>query len=527
MIELKFLGLLVNKNRSILLLFCTSLLSSILLTYFIGYPRGIGTDGVFYALSGYNLFHGIGFTYSDVPNTFTWPMMSILIGLLSLVMDDLQASTHVILVLAVCLGLFPFYGFVKNLFGDRIAGLAAILYALNGFLIRIAARIMPESLLIFFLLASFYFTSSIIKTYRQDEKTRLRDWLACGLFLGLAYLTKPEAFQYFVIILVFLFATLLHKRLFKRDHLRLWAMSGVTLLVILPQILFIHEATGKWELTTYNRFHFRGYVEPFLGINAGALPKDPHVEYNYNAFVVRGEYNSLDQDMDAFVPHVKKYGISLLTIIGFFHLILLLLSFVFAKRHDRYPLLFLYSLLFPMWTMMLWYTTRDSYFVMHVPVFLVISAYTIFKISERIASPNYKKIFMGGSVIVLLLQSYTPMMNHAPTNSVIGNHKKLGEWMRDHYPEAKGKLIADRKPYVAFSAKARYFRYNNPLNYETLLTSLKKHEVDYLVVDDFYTRTKNPGVAELLDGRDRKELKFIYAVDDSSWGKAVLYKLRY
>ncbi|MBL7996088.1 hypothetical protein JNM05_12015, partial [bacterium] len=66
-------------KKYLIFLFCLSLILSAVLVITIGYPRGIGTDGAFYAMSGYNLFHGFGFTYSDVPNTFTWPMMSILI----------------------------------------------------------------------------------------------------------------------------------------------------------------------------------------------------------------------------------------------------------------------------------------------------------------------------------------------------------------------------------------------------------------------------------------------------------------
>jgi hypothetical protein len=98
--------------------------------------------------------------------------------------------------------------------------------------------------------------------------------------------------------------------------------------------------------------------------------------------------------------------------------------------------------------------------------------------------------------------------------------------MKVHVPDIKGKLIADRKPYVTFLVQGRYYRYNKVPSIDSLMHLLKKNKVDYLVVDDFYTRTKNPGIADLLDGMDHPpHLQFIHDVEDSVWGRAILYKI--
>lgn len=494
------------------------------MVFLIGYPRGIGTDGAFYALSGYNLFHGQGLTYSDVPNTFTWPLFSILIGLLGLICDDLQVCAHIILTLSFAFGVFPLYYAARNLFNDQIAKIALWLYVLNGFLLKISARMTPESLMILMLLISVYYTSKILKSVMQNEKLNKTDFVFSGLFLGLCYLVKPEGFQYFVITFVFLIVLFLYKKKLQHEAVSLGILFFVFIIVVAPQIVFIHDVTGKWELTTYNRFLFRGFVEPLISLSPGQPSSDPKMEYNYNAYVVRGPYTAeqFQNDRAVLDIHFLKYTKSVLTVIG--PVSLTLLAFFVFRRVGLYHLSKKYVLfmLLPMLTMIFWYDTKDKFFIVSVPFFIMIGAYFLSEVREKFKNRPY---FFYILFLLIYLQSYTPIANQAPANAVIGNHRKLGTWIRDSIPDIEGKLIADRKPYITYFVRGRYFRYNKMHDYQTLVSALKENKVDYLVVDDFYTRTKNPGISELLDRRDRSELKFIHAEEDSSWGQAILYKV--
>lgn len=515
-----------NSKALLFLLFTISLSAACILTVWIGYPRGIGTDGAFYALSGYNLFHGHGFTYSNVPNTFTWPMFSILIALVNVVINDLQICAHIVLIVAFAVGIFPFYYACKNLFNEKTARIAATLYFLNGFLLRLSARMIPESLMILMLLIAVYYTSNILRSVRLDQTPRKTDCFFTGLFLGLAYLVKPESFQYFVITFFLLVSISYHRKKLRKGFISLSILLFVFALVVAPQISFVHEVTGKWELTTYNRFFFRGLVEPLFSLSPGKGSVDPDMEYNYNAYIVRGPYTAerLQNDLSGFNVHVFEYSKSLLTIIGPASLVLALL-FCFAKTDiQRYTKQYLVWMLFPMITLILWYTVKDKSFIVFVPFFLMIGAYYLNFVRTKYQGMPY---FFYGLLLLIYLQSYTPIANQAPTNAVIGNHRKMGEWIRDNIRDMESMLIADRKPYITYFARGRYYRYNNVPDYESLISLLKEKKVNYLIVDDFYTQTKNPGVAELLNGKDRPDLRFVHAVQDSSWGKAILYKVNY
>ncbi len=422
------------------------------------------------------------------------------------------------------MGLFPLYFAVKHLFSQPVARLSALLYFVNGFLLRLSGRPIPEMLLIFFLLVSFYFAACIVRQSRDGIASH-RNYAACGFFAGLAYLTKPEGFQYFVLLFLFFSVVLLRSKKIKNQLLSLGTFSLIFSVTVLPQISFIKQTTGKWQITTYNRFLFRGFVEPLVSLSPGAPASDPKVEYNYNAYIVRGPYTDeqLRSDLITVRKKAGEYFRSFLTVIGPFSVLFLVMFFIWGKTSltDK---LFVMCWIFPVLTLFFWYATADRFFMVSIPFFIVVQAFLL----ERL----YRTHIKNRSLVIILLavtflQSYTPIANHSPTNSVIGNHKKMGEWIQSNLTGIEGSLLADRKPYISFAAKTRYFRYNNIKDYETLIHMLKSNKVDYLVVDDYYTRQKNPGIKELLEGTKKTELELIHKETDGRYGNIFLYKVLY
>ncbi len=516
-----------HEKRCLFFVAGISFILSVVLTFFISYPRGSGVDGAFYALSGANLFMGNGLTYSDVPNTFLWPLFSILIGLVNLIVTDLQISSHIVLILSFTISVFPFYYLVKNLLNIQTAVISVLLYALNGFMIRLSGRLLAEMVLILMLITAFYFASKIIKSIQENSQAKWYDFILCSVFLGFSYLTKPEAFQFGVIVILFIIMLIAIKKRFTENRIKSALMMIAFIVTIAPQIYFVHEVTGKWVLTTYNRFLFRPAVEPFLGIDAVAPAADPRMEYNYNAYIVRSPYTeeSLNRDVSHLGAHLQKYGTSFLTIIGAIHLILFILSFFIFKHEFISQRRFLYVLLIPLLTLVFWYSTIDRHFMIFIPVFIILSSAVIWKVSSNFQNHAKKRFLWIALLLLVFLQSFTPIANNSPTNRVINNHRRMGEWIRDHLPESKGKLFADRKPFITFLAQGRYFRINKPKDPVWLVSELRKRNVDYLIVEQFMVDRYNPGIRELLVPKDRDGLKLIHVEDDPDLGKAILYQV--
>lgn len=507
----------VNDRVFVWILFGIAAALSIVLILTVAYDRGIGTDGAFYALSGYHLFHSGQFTYSDVPNTFTWPMVSILVGLLSLVIDNLQIGMHIVLTTAFAASVFPWYYGLRNFFGDGTARVGGLLFVLNGFMIRLSARMLPEMAVVYFVIMAWYFVSVIHKKIGEGEKPSVRYFVMTGFMIGLAYLTKPEAGLYMV--------SALGALLWITGSREKWKTSltvAVFAVTILPQIVYIHETTGKWQLTTYNRFFFRGVVEPLVSLQPGERARDPHVEYNYNAYIVRQPYSDRETQsyLDKFPQHVRRYAVSFFTIIGFLNVLILIVAIIRKSFTKEMGILACFAA--PVTAIFFWYAPTDRLFIPFVPFFLGLS--TAFLTVGAPWKSRAGEILRRVLLILVLLQSFTPIANHAPTNAVIGNHARLGRWMRENL-DVRGKLIADRKPYVTFDVKGRYFRYHAAPDVASLVAVLRSRRVDYLVVDDFYTRTKNPGVVVLLEKREHDGLEFVHEENDPSWGRALLYRV--
>ena len=516
----------ISHRRLLGIAFLAALAESLLLVILVGYDRGIGTDGAFYSLSGYNLFRGLGFTYSDVPNTFTWPLLSIFTGFLSLFLDDLQLCMHIVLTAAFAFGVLPFYGLVKNIMDEKAARIGLVMYVLNGFLMRMSTRMTAESLLVFFVILSAYYFSVLITDLRRGNVPSMWKYGCTGLSLGLAYLTKPEGFLFFAFGTAFLLFFTIRRGMMTVSWFRLIILLVLFVATIAPQILFIHRNTGKWELTTYNRFLFRGYVEPLLTLSPGDAAANRKVEYNYNAYIVRGPYTAenLTKDIRKTPDHLAKYFRGIWTLVGPLCLFGLLLSFFFSDWR-RGPRGLVYSYLFPVLGVFFWYNPTERMFLAFLPFFIVVTLYSILQLNGRWSGRPWRRAAIMGLLGLSIAFSFRPISNNSPTNAVIGNHRLMGQWIRRNLPEMEGKLLADRKPYIAFDARALYYRYTSVRDYETLIDRLKKDNVEYLIVDDFYTRTKNPGVVGLLDAKDTPDLKFIHKEEDPTWGLAILYKV--
>jgi 4-amino-4-deoxy-L-arabinose transferase-like glycosyltransferase len=490
---------------------------SVLLIVTVAYDRGIGTDGAFYALSGYHLIHGGQFTYSDVPNTFTWPMLSILVGLLSLAIDNLQICMHIVLTTAFAASVFPLVYGLKNFFGRETALVGGALFVLNGFMIRLSARMLPEMVVVCFVITAWYFVSVIHKKILEGEKAPARYFAMTGLMTGLAYLTKPEAGLF---ILSGIGALILTVKFREKQKILLTVLAFTV--TILPQVIYIHETTGKWQLTTYNRFFFRGVIEPLVSLQPGQRATDPHVESNYNAYIIRQPYSDRETQsyLDKLPQHIRRYAVSFFTIIGLLNVLFLIVAIVRQSFTKEMAVLAWYAM--PVLAIFFWYAPTDRLFIPFVPFFLGLTTafLTVGAPWKSSAGERLRRVLL----ILVLLQSFTPIANHSPTNAVIGNHARLGRWMRENL-DVRGKLIADRKPYVTFDVKGRYFRYHAVSDVTSLVAELRRRKVNYLVVDDFYTRTKNPGVVALLDERKHDGLEFVHEENDPQWGRALLYRV--
>lgn len=137
------------------------------------------------------------------------------------------------------------YALGKMAFDERVALIAALLYALDIQVALYSVNLLSETLLVFVILVSS------LALMRGLQRERAAWLLLAGLFLGLAALVKPVA-QYLPFLAVALI--LLYPRI--GWSLRLGGALGLTLvfaLTISPWLYRNHVTYGHWSLSTVPR----------------------------------------------------------------------------------------------------------------------------------------------------------------------------------------------------------------------------------------------------------------------------------
>lgn len=189
-----------------------------------------------------NLLTGTGYMgLYGTPQIVHTPLYPLTVTLVGSILHDIErAGIIVSLIAGVCLSI-PLYFLAKKLYGARTAILATILAALLPYLVWLSSQTISES---FFLVM---LTIALLCCVYAIDMTNIRIAIITGVAVGLAYLARPTAIVIIPLILTFMFAGGLSRRLpFRKIILHLLAVVIPFGLLAAPYILFLHDATGHW-----------------------------------------------------------------------------------------------------------------------------------------------------------------------------------------------------------------------------------------------------------------------------------------
>ena len=230
---------------AVLALVTAAILLRIGLSHFL--PRVLGWDESAYLLLGANLLAGNGFTYTGYPELHFPPLYPLVAGFFHLLTSDFEMASNLASSIFGGLVVLPIFAMARRIYGLRTAWLAAVLMAVfpaltvNIFYWGAAS----EPLYLFLLVGGLTFLLAGL------DDGRIRMFGAAGLLLGLAYLTRPEAFVYFSIFLMF--ASIWLWKGLKSFVARTWYALGLFaltfLLLAVPYIWYLHVHTGLWMIS--------------------------------------------------------------------------------------------------------------------------------------------------------------------------------------------------------------------------------------------------------------------------------------
>lgn len=221
---------------------------------FSGYDRIVWGDEPFYLWLGRNWLAGRGYSFAftghfDYHHTPGYPLIG---GLLARIVGDLGRASEWSHILFGVLLTLAIYALARRIYGPRSALAAGGLVALAP-----ATALMPlfwgtmtETPYLALVYTGVYFAH---RTYHRFD---WRHSLLAGLFLALAYYVRPEGIVYLgaMGLILGLRALARPPRLRRLAHPALVGL--VFLLLLLPYLVLVRQATGEWMVSQKVGAHF-------------------------------------------------------------------------------------------------------------------------------------------------------------------------------------------------------------------------------------------------------------------------------
>lgn len=232
----------MSEPKIILLLFLTALIFRVVICLVFSNEIIPGPDQMQEIALGRKLAGG---DFYGVLDTYWAPFYPILIGIVSFLIDSPVVPAAFVSVLAGSLIVALTYIFVLQSYGRREALIAAVIAIFFPHLINSVVALGSENVFMVVMLAL------LIIVWHALLSNSILLCLAAGAFLGLAYLSRPEAIGYSLYLVVFLAAyDFWHGRKFPSNSVpRIAALLLGLSIFATPYILYLRAETGQWTVS--------------------------------------------------------------------------------------------------------------------------------------------------------------------------------------------------------------------------------------------------------------------------------------
>ena len=485
----------------------------------------ISAEGSEYVRMALNLAHGHGLVGNlEGPETMYAPLFSLLTAGVYFVVRSGELAGHLVCLLFGTLLVLPMFLISRHLYGNRVAYVVGLLAALNPLLIELSASIYNENVYLPLLLFSTYFGMLAL------ESRRIRDCCLTGLFIGLAYLTRPEAFAYPVFFMLAACALAAFEgRTNLKSYLTPFCIGAVFLVLAAPYTIFLHAHTGhfrlegKWNMnfTIANRIRSgMSYSEAAYGLGEHLSEAGPIL--NPSGFAAYTPYprdlkNKIRTLLE--MARLNRWTLNDYLLddrpIGAPLIFAFVLIGMFRKAWDRHRLLgeaVLLAISFSIIFLMLTSSSADFRYVLPLLPFLVVwcangiseagdwVCESVHQITERFrTSLRVRELFEAIALIAILALSAsgaswvqlfsTERLEDLPL-------KQAGQWLHQQTsPNKRVACVSSLIPYYSESTKVEipYANSSQALSY------LAKKQVNFIVLDAWATQNR-PAVKEWMQG---------------------------
>ena len=171
------------------------------------------------------------------------PFYPFLISLFSIDTTHVEIAGRLLSFFFGTITILPLFYLVKEAIGQREAVFSALFYSFHPYLVTYSGMLLTEATYWGLLVLSVYFFWTGL---RKEKVWRM---MLSGVFLGLAYLTRPEGIGYVLVYLIWAVVEGgLAKKWFKRS-IFIGVLILTVFIFVLPYTIYIHQETGKWLIS--------------------------------------------------------------------------------------------------------------------------------------------------------------------------------------------------------------------------------------------------------------------------------------
>lgn len=212
--------------------------------YYIDY------DETYYMLLARNFFRGSGYTLNGLYNIVFPPLLPWMIGLFTILTGSEILSLRLISALSETLTLIPIYFLLRKIQGNKIAVYTLVLvssqltffsflnFNANYFEVFYMGSEFLYGCLLF---AGLYYSFT---AFAQEKKT---DFILAAIFFAAAFLVRPEAIIYFMLVLIFYICSCFFKKTntASNNGSKIFLYFCVFCLLLSPYLYYLYNAGGR------------------------------------------------------------------------------------------------------------------------------------------------------------------------------------------------------------------------------------------------------------------------------------------
>jgi hypothetical protein len=478
--------------------------------YAVLMARGIANDSAAYGFMARDFLKGLFAKGLAIPGH---PLYPLLISLFSPGTAHAEITGRLLSLFFGTFALLPLFYLVKQSIGRKEAILSALFYTFHPYLVAYSGMFLTEATYWGVVVLSVYFF------WTGLQNANLWKMGLSGLFLGLAYLTRPEGIGYVLVYLAWIVGdSILKKKWFKAPVLIGALVSSVVVMGI-PYVIYIHQETGQWLISKKALDAQSQLLKKDIEKIQSTKAVEGHQPEQKNSKIGWITRNILHHLPSVIYHYLRAYHFSLWLFL-FFGLIRV------RKKLIPYELFLASLVLFHLVSLSTFTPSTIRFSVPLIPLSLFWAGAGMLEmkgIIEKIKIPSPEKAVVGIALFVILIQlpqGLTPERRHR------ADQKRIGLWLKQH--TLQDAIIMSSRPQEAFYAEREWVMFpvetlstlNPGPSYDEVIRLAKAKGVRYILVSK-QTFETNPGFIKSIQPVDLKEIA--RRTDQSS----ILYEVIY